>query len=242
MKRHYYLQGSFTILIGLFMLSAAAVSSAEEITLTTYYPSPYGVYSEMRLYPKDTPTTCSGTQRGLMYYDDSENRLKVCNGTPPYQDIGGGYWAASPSNSANIYNTNLGNVGIGTTDPLQLRLYLNANVPTPTGRNGMQISTPLGHYVSLGGGIGTDGSNTAGLHIGNQAGLNYGGEGGTLYYDYDAPDRSLVAASTGGIRIAALGQHPPAGRDIIFATNPSNIERMRITDVGNVGIGTTIPA
>jgi hypothetical protein len=240
MKRFSLFSLAGLVLSGLIFLPLAfSQTTNETLTISTYYPSPYGVYNELRLYPKTTPTTCDSLTEGNMYYNSTTDQVMVCRDPSGWQSMSG-LWTL---NGTNLYpNNTTWNVGIGTTDPLQLKLYLDARVPSPGQvRNGMQIATPRGHYVSIGGGTGTDGSNSAGLHIGNQAGNNIGGEGGTFYYDYDAADRALVAASTGGIRIAALGQFPPAGQNIVFATNISNIERMRITDGGNVGIGTTEP-
>lgn len=117
MKRHNYFQRSFLVLISIFILSAVCAYGAEEsITLTTYYPSPYGVYSEMRLYPKDDPTT--PCQEGLMYYDQSEHRLMVCGqdagGGPIWQPVSG-LWSLSGNNLSP--NDNAWNVGIGTAMP-----------------------------------------------------------------------------------------------------------------------------
>lgn len=124
MKTRYYLKGRFTILIGLLMLSAAAVCTAEEITLTTYYPSPYGVYSEMRLYPKNSPSmSCDSEREGLMFYSDGSNvlyprGLYVCGQNP----LGGygwnpisGLWSLD---GTDLYPAGLSwNVGIGTSNP-----------------------------------------------------------------------------------------------------------------------------
>jgi hypothetical protein len=91
----------------------------ESITITTYYPSPYGVYKQMRLYPTDDiDPTAACSNKGEMYYDDTGtpgNQLYVCDGSA-WQGLEG-YWAASPSDPNNIYNTNTGYVGIGTTNP-----------------------------------------------------------------------------------------------------------------------------
>ncbi len=53
----------------------------ETFTITTYYPSPYGVYKNLRIYPNDdfTPgNPCSS--EGEMYYDNSEQTLYICSG------------------------------------------------------------------------------------------------------------------------------------------------------------------
>jgi hypothetical protein len=93
----------------------------ESITITTYYPSPYGVYRTMRLSPSSRPESC---QEGELYYDDGTGSydagLYLCDATPAWQTFGGGgFWAASPSDPNDIYNTNTDAVGIGTADPTQ---------------------------------------------------------------------------------------------------------------------------
>ncbi len=58
------------------------VFAQEEITITTYYPSPYGSYNELQLYPHSSPTTpCNSSSKGTMYYDSDDNTMYVCNGT-----------------------------------------------------------------------------------------------------------------------------------------------------------------
>lgn len=124
MKTRYYLKGNFPVLISMFILFAVSVCLAEEITLTTYYPSPYGVYSEMRLYPKNSPSMpCDSEREGLMFYSDGSNvlyprGLYVCGQNP----LGGygwnpisGLWSRD---GTDLYPTDLSwNVGIGTTNP-----------------------------------------------------------------------------------------------------------------------------
>ena len=128
MKSRYYPKMSFIVFIGVLTLSAAAICRAEEITLTTYYPSPYGVYSEMRLFPKGNPTACDGSQRGLMFYSDGSGSyptgLYIC-GSGGWQSFSG-YWAA---NSNDIYNINSGNVGIGgaTSPATRLSVRVDGN-------------------------------------------------------------------------------------------------------------------
>ena len=68
-------------IIGLIALAALIIGLAwaEQITLTTYYPAPYGVYKTMRLYPHDdfTPGSACGNN-GEMYYDASDDGVYVC--------------------------------------------------------------------------------------------------------------------------------------------------------------------
>lgn len=106
-------------IFGLIALAGLIIGLAwaEEITLSTYYPAPYGVYREMRLHPNSSPSTCDANNEGAIYYNDATNQLMVCGETGPATYAwasAGGYWAAS---NDDIYNTNIANVGIGTMTP-----------------------------------------------------------------------------------------------------------------------------
>lgn len=79
--RYHNTKGLPFLAILLFVVLPILCYGAEEsITVTTYYPSPYGVYSEMRLYPKpeSQATACGQDQEGLMFYDKDRHALKVC--------------------------------------------------------------------------------------------------------------------------------------------------------------------
>jgi hypothetical protein len=62
---------------------------------------------------------CTTATAGKMYYDGPANKYYFCNGTSwtEFGSGGAGYWSASGSD---IYNTNSGNVGIGTTPSVKL--------------------------------------------------------------------------------------------------------------------------
>lgn len=108
---------AFPICVICFLIFLISVFAEESLTITTYYPSPYGVYNELRLYPHSPATTaCDSTQEGNTYYDLNAHNLYVCryNGTTYAWESGGGFWTASGNN---IYNTNTGKVGIGTNLP-----------------------------------------------------------------------------------------------------------------------------
>ena len=64
---------------------AFAQSQSEQLTITTYYPSPYGVYKNVRLFPvTDCATgTCDAANEGVLCYDDRINLwgLNVCQQT-----------------------------------------------------------------------------------------------------------------------------------------------------------------
>ena len=63
--------------------------SQENLTITTYYPSPYGSYNELQLFPHNPPGPCVAARRGTIYYDSVDSQIKVCDGAS-YVSIGGG--------------------------------------------------------------------------------------------------------------------------------------------------------
>lgn len=99
-----------------FVFSPA--QAEESITITTYYPSPYGVYGVLRLFPS-TKTEGSVCQEGEMYYEqngtptrprgmyfcDSSNQWKstVSSGSAPQFEFGGMY-----ENGENEWGGNIG--------------------------------------------------------------------------------------------------------------------------------------
>lgn len=99
------------LIIGAFPVAAAA----ETLTMTTYYPSPFGVYQSLRLAPNGSPPACSGTTVGTIYVDGS-NEMQYCDGTNYTQ--GFGLWRV---NSENVYPVNwaTAEIGIGTSTPTE---------------------------------------------------------------------------------------------------------------------------
>lgn len=73
------------ILVGMILFGFMSFAFAEEITITTYYPSPHGVYRTLRLYPTDAFTPGgSYTIAGEMFYratGTGANQVYVCDGT-----------------------------------------------------------------------------------------------------------------------------------------------------------------
>lgn len=73
------------VLICLLSLSCLSFAAANEetLTITTYYPSPYGVYKTLRLFPNtDTgfapDAVCSINEEGAMSYDSDTKQVLVC--------------------------------------------------------------------------------------------------------------------------------------------------------------------
>ena len=92
-----------------FIFFAVLTFAQESITITTYYPSPYGVYNEMRANKmvigdpdsSSTPTPSDGAvtfnplsaapttfSEGSLYYDDSADNFKYYDGSA-WKEMGG---------------------------------------------------------------------------------------------------------------------------------------------------------
>lgn len=120
---------SLSVLGLFFRISSLALAEEESITLTTYYPSPYGVYNEMRLYPHSPPVVnCDPSNieqaRGTIYYDNIEDQLKVCGGDPLDWQYLSGYWRLSESSL--FPRDNSWSVGIGTANP-KIKLHVRGD-------------------------------------------------------------------------------------------------------------------
>jgi len=71
-----------------FLTYCFAQYGNETITITTYYPSPYGVYKNLEMYPSDEPTV--GVKPGVMYFNKDNNTLLIyVNDTAQWQPAGG---------------------------------------------------------------------------------------------------------------------------------------------------------
>ncbi|MFH1245914.1 MAG: hypothetical protein V1662_05440, partial [Candidatus Omnitrophota bacterium] len=118
------------MVFGIILFSSFCFAQ-ETVTLTAYYPSPYGVYQQLRLNPNGSPPACNGATAnddGLLHYDDGTGGIGAagfysCNGTS-WQSFGGGPWTA---NVNDIYNTNSGDVQIRTN------LWLPRTTTAPAG-------------------------------------------------------------------------------------------------------------
>jgi hypothetical protein len=80
------------LLFSFFLLSLYPFLFADEsLTITTYFPSPYGVYNELQLYAHDPAvTTCDDAHKGTLFYKSTDDQVYVCKGTTlGWQAIGG---------------------------------------------------------------------------------------------------------------------------------------------------------
>lgn len=84
------------------LIWASMVLAADEsITITTYYPSPTGVYKQLKLAPQSSPpSACDSNARGTMYYNSTDNLVYACNGTA-FNSMSG----AAPSGMIAMFTT-----------------------------------------------------------------------------------------------------------------------------------------
>jgi hypothetical protein len=70
----------FPSLTLLFLLSAPSLLFADSLSLTTYYPAPFGSYSLLKLTPTADASmgACDTTKNGLIYLSSDSNQLKIC--------------------------------------------------------------------------------------------------------------------------------------------------------------------
>jgi len=125
-------------------------------------------------------------------------------------------WAVS---SSNIYNTNTGNVGIGTTTP-------NAKLDVGAFLDGGLLGTVLGRLQ--GGNTYEDGTYLGVKGYATQLSI-YNGKGFSIEHHFYGQTNSSINFFRGGSM---------TGGFITFNTN-DNSEKMRINNNGNVSIGTT---
>jgi hypothetical protein len=83
----------FMAIFSLFVVSLVYAQSnqSETLTITTYYPSPYGVYRNLRLSPSDEPQG-SAVQPGVMYFNRTDKNIYIYKGPSDggWQIMGGG--------------------------------------------------------------------------------------------------------------------------------------------------------
>lgn len=88
------------LISAVILICAPHVSFGETVSLSTYYPAPYGTYDRLRLVPRpQLPANCA---IGTMYVSSADgNRLMFC------RDQGGsGAWGSMPEHWTRDWNTN----------------------------------------------------------------------------------------------------------------------------------------
>ncbi|MCX5708562.1 MAG: H-type lectin domain-containing protein [Candidatus Omnitrophica bacterium] len=104
------------ILFCIFTLSISCICFAqsdqsESLTITTYYPSPYGVYKTIRLYPSEQPSD-SLAQPGVMYFNNTTNTTYIHNDSvwEIFGAGGGGIRAVKVDSGDKVYPENCSGV------------------------------------------------------------------------------------------------------------------------------------
>ncbi|MDP3052819.1 MAG: LamG-like jellyroll fold domain-containing protein [bacterium] len=158
----------------------------------------------------------AGAQNGSIYYNTASNAFRgYASGA--WSVLGGVGWAAS---STNIYNTNAGNVGIGTANPLS-KLQVQGDTYKQ-----VQIGSTAGAFVSS---SYFPDMTTLGAVINLTDGTD------------DSFRQSIFSYNASGRRnLGIMSRY-----DIVFGTFASadtDARKMVILNDGSVGIGTTAPA
>jgi len=125
-------------LISFLLFFCPACVFAEDITITTYYPSPYGSYNELQLYPH-TPalTPCDAAHGiGTMFYDSLTSQVKVCQGAAGWQAVG----ASAPSGFC-VFSDTQASCPAGWTRRTQFDGRTVRGASTPGGTGGSATHT-----------------------------------------------------------------------------------------------------
>ncbi len=103
-------------LVLFFILFLVSTGNAETLSLSTFYPSPYGAYTSIRIMPTDTtvnPITCDASNVGLIYYDSVAGEMIVCGDTASEALL---VWRQEDSGVIHPIDTNE-NLFVGIGDP-----------------------------------------------------------------------------------------------------------------------------
>ncbi len=106
-----------SFIIFLLGLTGGLCQAQENITITTYYPAPYGIYRTLRIIPGNVFPTCNAANEGTIYFSNTLHRLFICEQLASGYGLGGIFWASPPGNDNYIYPETAGSVGIGTNTP-----------------------------------------------------------------------------------------------------------------------------
>jgi len=104
------------MLFFVFFICPPGFAQTESMTMTTYYPAPFGAYDIIRLIPRsDAPNNCAD---GTLYVDANDNNeLHLCGGgSGPGSNDNISVWKQSGTNIFPRKGTGQ-NVGIGTETP-----------------------------------------------------------------------------------------------------------------------------
>jgi hypothetical protein len=140
-----------------FLFSYNFLSADESLTITTYYPSPYGSYNELsankliiggfvssvsangvaHFIPVDLSGACN---EGEIYYDFSEHNFKYCDNSHSWKTFGGLGGALLPGSLCGMHDAS------GTT----ILVKCSGHTPSsscPTGYTKKQVAQISGNEV-----------------------------------------------------------------------------------------------
>jgi len=137
-----------TFILSLFLtallFSPILIQAQENITITTYYPAPFGVYKNLRLFPHDELDLWDSCDNpGDMYYDASDDAVYTCRSgiwgdmTATNRISPIGYWVLD-RDDGHLYppdalsGTVNWDVGIGTADP-EAKLHVVGDIKASGG-------------------------------------------------------------------------------------------------------------
>jgi hypothetical protein len=91
-------------------------SIEKKIVVSTYFPSPYAFFKELRLIPHEEHVTdCDNlSAQGTVHLND-QNQLLICDGKGGWNPLGGGHWRLTDNNLHMVDQD--WSVGIGTATP-----------------------------------------------------------------------------------------------------------------------------
>jgi hypothetical protein len=224
----------------LFFISFCIIPSIypqENITITTYYPAPMGVYENLRLFPTTVQPACDVNNEGVMYYNNNTNLLMVCRQTSTAPDTYG-------FQSAGSLWVQAGTTGPNGVDPIDIRPF---DTNLKVGIGDVNVGWNRQNRLAV-----TDNTSTNGL--GEQIALMEilnprRGSSGTWSGGGDSVTALLLTPGGASWQVradefdsAAAQDSADAGAFMIHQTvNGSPATRLVIRNNGNVGMGVNNP-
>ncbi|MFA5059349.1 MAG: hypothetical protein WC676_01820 [Candidatus Omnitrophota bacterium] len=245
--------------------------ATETITLTTYYPAPFGAYDRLQIMPHNPAAplpTCDGSTLGLMFFNDATDMIVSCQGTTPaWVNLGSGFWTTGAI-PGNIYTTDINyNVGIGTTNPTSRLSVLGGSVQWGAATTSNSLNADGGGSIELGASSNTtlnpviNGAPYIDFHSGwlaapqdfNMRIIN--STNNRLEFQKMTSGVTTSVMTINGVNVGIKNSSPAydlsivdsgvgLGRPVLnqLAFYTNSAERMRVDASGNVGIGIANPA
>ncbi|MCK5493530.1 MAG: hypothetical protein KAJ14_10510 [Candidatus Omnitrophica bacterium] len=121
----------------------------ESLTITTFYPSPYGVFNTLRLFPTDSiDPVMDACAEGELYYDQSDQQIYVCGGTGSWDSSTGNWTLNGTDLETNdlTWGVRIKKLAIGnatTTIPNGMSNFLNISAAGPNSGGLLQVGGTL---------------------------------------------------------------------------------------------------